>query len=342
MDEIKILHNLDKLQIKYEGQFNSKGWLSIICPFHSDSNFGNAFIHNTTVIKCFSCKTKGNLYKVVKNKYPSFNNKEVLQFLGEDVKSKLDIIISKRKTIQENSTKKTQNGKLYESTNVLKNVITEKVNLSLYYCKTRNYSQDWIDFFKVKIISIGYYKGYFITPIIYNNEVITYEYRKAYEYEYFKEVFKVRSTLENYRKKFKEEKHLLDCDSETYKYLCKPKTLYPYNAKQLKDNIFNIDNLNYNEDLYICEGIAGTSYIWNTISKNVTAIYGVNYSNSQLKVLQRFKAKKIIVSDNDSASDSFIYSLSSKLENVYVLQTKELGMTYLINKSNLLQGIEIK
>jgi DNA primase len=341
MDEIKILHNLNKLNIRYEGQFNNKGWLSIICPFHSDSNFGNAFIHNTTVIKCFSCKTKGNLYKIVKLKYPDYNNKQVFEYLGEDDKSKLDIIIEKRKNIP---VQKSQEKKLYNRTNVL-NVQTREIDLNLYYCKTRNFTKEWIDNFKIKIVNFGYYKDYFVTPIYYNNELITYEYRKAYEYEYYKNLFKVRNTLENYRNRFKQDKHLLDINTDIYKYLIKPKVLYPYNTLntfKLKDNIFNIDNLNYNDDLYICEGIAGTSIIWNTISKNVTCLYGVNYSNEQLSVLQNFKGKKIIVSDNDSASDTMIHSLSYKLENVYVFQTKEKGMTYLINKSNMLKDLEIK
>lgn len=340
MDEIKILNNLDKLNIKYEGQFNNKGWLSILCPFHLDSNFGNAYIHNTTIIKCFSCKTKGNLYKAVKIKYPNYTNKQVFEFLGEELKSKLDLIIEKRKN---NRVQKTPKEKLYKRTNVL-NVLTKEVDLNLYYCKTRNFTKEWIDNFKIKIVDSGYYKDYFVIPIYYNNELITYEYRKAYEYEYYKQLFKVRSTLENYRKKFKEEKHLLE-HTQVYNYLIKPKVLYPYNTPNtflLKDSIYNIDNLDYNKDLYICEGIAGTSIIWNTLSKNVTALYGVNYSDKQLEVLQRFKGKKIVVSDNDLASDTFIHSLSYKLENVYVLQTQETGMRYLLNKSNLLKDIIIK
>lgn len=340
MDEQSILHNLDKLNIKYEGHFNSKGWLRILCPFHSDTNFGNAFIHNTSVIKCFSCGAKGNIYKVVKLKYPSYNNKEIFNFLGESYKNKLDLTLLKRKN-KKSIVLESHKEKLYNRTNVL-NVQTKQIDLSLYYCKTRNYSKEWINNFNIKIITEGYYKDYFITPIYYNNELVTYEYRKAYEYEYYKELFKVRNTLENYRKKFKQEKHLLDSNTYLYEYLNKPKTLYPYNSKVLKDNIFNIDNLDYNKDLYICEGISGTAHIWNNISKNVTCLYGVNYSNRQVQVLQNFKSKKYIVSDNDSASDNMIYTLSLKLENVYVLQSKELGMEYLLNKSNLLKGIEIK
>ena len=53
--------------------------------------------------------------------------------------------------------------------------------------------------------------------------------------------------------------------------------------------------------------------------------------------LKRFTNKIYVVSDNDEASDSMLYKLSARLPNIYVYQTKESGMEYLLKKSKFME-----
>lgn len=342
----KILSVLNSIGIEYEGDFNSKGWLRILCPFHADENFGNAFINDNSVIKCFSCGEVSNLFNAVRVKNPKLSNKQVFEYLGENSASRLDRILNSRNNSIKNYDLKTSKQNVYTLT-------TKPVDLNLYYCKSRGFTEGWIKHFDVKIIQEGYYKDYFQIPIKVENKIVSYEFRKSHEFEYYKSFIKKRGfTLEQYRKTYKETtkgikkeeifKMYPELNKEIYEYVRKPKTLYPSGSSVIKNNIFNIDYLNYDEDLYLCEGIAGTAEIWNSESRNVSAIFGVNFSNEQVKVLSRFKKKIYVVSDNDEASDAMIYRLASMLGNIFVYQSKESGMDYLMRKSKLMEEVNIR
>ena len=315
MNKTNIFSVLDGLGVSYEGDFNSKGWLPILCPFHSDSNFGNAFINEESIIKCFSCGEVSNLFNLVKTKRPKLNNREIFEYLGETPLSRLDRILNSREG-------KLKSVNIKNSKQNIFNIATKEVDLNLYYCKTRNFTQDWINHFKVSIITEGYYKDYFNIPIIFNGIKVSSEFRKSNEYESFLNFMPRRGyTLEKYRSSYKEETKQLkeqevylkypNLTKEIYSYIKKPKTLYPSGSSIIKQNLFNIDNLDYNQDLYLCEGIAGTGEIWNTESKNVSALFGVNFSDNQLNILKNFTKRIYVVSDNDEASDTMLYRLSA-------------------------------
>jgi DNA primase len=340
MKRINLFSALDGLGVKYDGDFNYKGWLSVLCPFHSDSNFGNAFINEDSVIKCFSCGEVSNLFNLVKLKRPKLTNKEIFEYLGESPSSRLDRILNSRKGDSKKINLKNSKQNVYTFS-------TKEVDSSLYYCKTRKFTDSWLKHFNVSIIANGYYKDYFNIPIIFKGLKVSSEFRKSNEYEIFLKFMPRRGySLEQYRDTYKQEtKGLLQKDiflkyskmtEEIYSYIKKPKTLYPSGSSIIKQNLFNIDNLDYSQDLYLCEGIAGTADLWEE-SKNVSALFGVNFSDNQLNILKRFTNKIYVVSDNDEASDSMLYKLSARLPNIYVYQTKESGMEYLLRKSKFME-----
>lgn len=58
----EILHryNVDYKENRYGNE------IDILCPFHNDTNFGNAKINEETgLFNCFSCHTGGNIYHFV-------------------------------------------------------------------------------------------------------------------------------------------------------------------------------------------------------------------------------------------------------------------------------------
>jgi len=312
-----------------QGGFNSRGWLSILCPYHNDKNLGSCFVHTSTVVKCFSCGAVSNLFTVVKLKNPSFTNREVFKFLGTEELKKLDRVLSSRKS---KSVEKEENNYSIDFSSLK----TKPVDLGLYYCRSRKFTQEWIDKHKIKIVTDGYYKDYFAIPIMYQGKLLTYEFRKAYEYEYLREIYQTRGSLEDLRAKFKKESSSFG-DESVFKYLRKPKVLYPKNISL--DIIFDYDNLDRESDLYICEGVAGIPVVEKF---NVTSTFGSNITYKQIDVLKEFKGKKILIHDGDEAGDKMLWELVKNVEEVYVFPGDLKGSDFLIDKSGVLDGIKIR
>lgn len=158
-----------------------------------------------------------------------------------------------------------------------------KFNPRVYdYTRDRGFSKEFIEKFNIILCTQGYYKDYIIIPIIsHEHEVETFEARDI-----------IRDGLRD-------------------------KVLYPKGCN-LNKTIFNYNNLNKDEDLYIVEGIGSVSKIWTNISKNVTCTFGSQVTDSQIDILNEFSAKKILVPDNDEAGSKMIMNLSYLVENLYV------------------------
>ena len=83
-----------------------------------------------------------------------------------------------------------------------------------------------------------------------------------------------------------------------------PKCLYPasYQGSIGGSNyrrLFNIDNLDRNKPLIICEGIMDTVRIWQSITKNVTCTYGSSLKRRLLEDINEFR-DVIVFSDSDA------------------------------------------
>lgn len=82
------------------------------------------------------------------------------------------------------------------------------------------------------------------------------------------------------------------------------KCLYPASAEGCGSNnyrsLFNIDNLDRDKPLIICEGIMDIVRIWEHISRNVTSTYGSSIKERQKKVIQEFRSDIIVFSDSDA------------------------------------------
>jgi DNA primase len=78
-----------------------------------------------------------------------------------------------------------------------------------------------------------------------------------------------------------------------------------YNKGSNVSTLFNIDNLDRDKPLIVCEGILKIAEIWTYITPNVTATFGAQISNKQKELLNEFK-EIIVFADNDSAGLSMI------------------------------------
>jgi len=141
------------------------------------------------------------------------------------------------------------------------------------YCWSIGFTQEFIDFFNVKYFKqasfdderildktkIKPFYNRIVIPCVYLGKILNYECRD----------FTKKSSR---------------------------KVLYPLQAEN--DFLFNWDNINLDEELYVVEGIKGLSHVWSYYSKNVVSTFGKTLKDNQKKLL--CKAKYVCrLLDND-------------------------------------------
>lgn len=94
----------------------------------------------------------------------------------------------------------------------------------------------------------------------------------------------------------------------------KPKNLYPKNSRT--NTLFNIDNLDRDNELYVVEGIMDLPHLFNLGLRNSTAVFGSLLTPRQQTLLSEFK-KLVLIPDNDKAGNIFIETIESFYPNEY-------------------------
>ncbi len=139
-----------------------------------------------------------------------------------------------------------------------------------------------------------------------------------------------------------------------------PKVLYNKGAKV--SSLFNIDNLDRNKELIICEGTFDIPLIFSNITQNITHTFGVKITNNQKKLINEFKKVTLFI-DNDKPGRNGLSEFDKFYENEYhvamgkeekdpgdmsleeikdTLDNKILAIDYFLDKSNLFKKEEIK
>ena len=101
------------------------------------------------------------------------------------------------------------------------------------------------------------------------------------------------------------------------------KVLYPKNTSV--STLFDIDNLDFNEDLYACEGLMDL-FVLKTCSyfNNSTSIFGASLSNRQISLIARCNKRFVYIPDSDEAGFKTVEQLSKcGLPNIYILPLPE-------------------
>jgi DNA primase len=117
-----------------------------------------------------------------------------------------------------------------------------------------------------------------------------------------------------------EDGRLISYEGRDFTQQQKPKCLYPKNGTV--STLFNIDDLDFNEEVILVEGFFDLPLIWQNISKNCSHIFGASLSSYQKDLINKFK-KVIYFRDNDSAGESTIKELDKYLEkDFYIAESK--------------------
>lgn len=329
-----IISILDRFNIKHESKPNHKNWLAILCPNHNDKHFGSCSINiHSGAINCFSCGYKRNIISFVKDHTGIQDFKELLVYLEANFYINYNSIgytIQKEKQIDKIEVSKKINTNIH-------NFRTEKINCSKYkYLVDRGFTNEFCSYFNIERVLSTDYCDRFIVPIINTEkEIETYEFRKLMQYEYYQKYFNESNIIDKHIQEFETfcelnkirydkgvlYKNNIEYFNDTIKYLLSPKVKYPV-ASRINETIFNADNLNYDEDLYVCEGIGSLAKIWLYISKNCTCTFTSNISDSQIDdIFKRFKKRIILIPDNDNAGNKMIMRMFRELKNLYILTT---------------------
>lgn len=309
-----VISMLNLLGIDYDAsKISTNGWISCLCPMHSDRHYGNAAVNiNSGVISCFSCGQKVSLLKLAKQR----NLLNIENYIPKDFVSSIPHQV-KREIINYN----------YDFSYIP--LDPDKHS----YTKSRGYTKGFCEEFQVVHCISGDYENYFTIPIIDSKrKVKTYEARKLCKDVYLKKYYKNKKTRLSYENLFDQE-----CEEKDYKiikgkifdkagnqyfsydllYLLKPKVLYPF-LSGVWCTIFNVDNLDFNQDLWLSEGTGTIPKVYQYISKNCSATFGSKITKEQFEILRRFKKKIIVIVDLDIAGYQMVLSMFEKLNNILI------------------------
>ena len=344
MNYYPIIHELG---IKYESKIND-GWLKCHCisGIHKDENPSMGIHLNTGVIHCFACGLNTNIYKLIQQRL-NISYKEAIKHVnGEtDIYIPQDPVQNLKQEVPEN--------KIYvqpkQNYPFVSMPLTKPEDYQ--YTKLRGYTKEYCEEFNIEVALSGLYEDYFIIPIVdTEQQFISFEARKLMQYESLNKYiisnpidFSILTVEEIFREIIKMKKEQGVELTATEKRLQLNKVLYPSGHK-VNTTIFNIDNLNFGEDLILFEGLATHPKVYQYVFQNCTSIFGANLSNEQLLILKQFKKNIIVISDNDNASYALIKRLNQFIENVKVFDCitddKKASFVDDINKANIISAAE--
>lgn len=327
VQKIDIFDALRMLNIKHKSKPNSKGWVSVICPFHNDKNFGNCSVNvNSGVISCFRCGESKNVYTLLKDNGLNYqlntNNNVQVEVKPKVIKQEL-----------------------------VYNFIYYSINpRDYYYLHQRKFSLEFCDTFKIVRSFKKYYTDYFTVPIIDKGKgIYEFEFRKLMQYEYLQKYFEICDKPFNelniiFDKYCQDNKIHLDnyklymngkrIDDDDLLYLLDKKVKYELDSR-VKETIWNIDNLKRHESLYVVEGIGSVCRIYEELSKNVTCTFGSQVSKDQIDYLKQFN-EVIIIPDPDEAGFKMVNTFNQELDNCYVIdiQSEDTDSNYILDIFN--------
>lgn len=307
-------------------------WLGILCPLpqHSgrDKHFGNCSINiETGIISCFACGYASHIIGIYKDRMNVSYKEAYKCVMGSEFSSSQKVTIKREQKEIEPTFKSIAERNFTE---------IDLIPENFYYTRKRGFTKEFCNQFGLKHCISGNYNDYFIIPIIDKNKnIFEYEARKLLEYEYLSKLFDSnRSSLKQLKIRFQEYVRENKIQYKNFKvysdskeiynpliqYLFESKVKYVANSK-VKHTLWNIDNLNYNDDLYVVEGIGSIPKIYCNISKNCTTFFGSKISEWQVEYLKKFK-KIIHIPDFDEAGYNSVKFLNMRLNNYYVSDVK--------------------
>lgn len=267
--------------------YTSTHEMSFHCPFHKDKTPSLFINFDRGIFNCFSCGRKGSIESLFK------------ELIGS----------SMYKTLGINYTPFSVYARVHQTQPF---DVKEEDNTKLKHV--------YLNFDSSKLGSIKDYP-----------EVLEYLQRRgiklttanSMKFRYVKEPLSINTTLFEDRLLIPiyEDGRLISIEGRKIGELknTEPKVLYPKNCTV--NSLYDIDNLNRDETLYVVEGLMDLAVLRSSLFfKNSSSIFGANLTDRQLKLLSEFK-KVTYIPDSDQAGEKTVDKLKvSKLGNIYILR----------------------
>lgn len=315
---------LSRLGLKIEDKNNVE--VFILCPFHNDKTYGSFSINSQTgAWGCYSCGTKNkSLFTFIKMMLGN-SDRAVYQFLDlniDSAKQYFSDLIPIDEVAEVKSETVNITGDKFEYLVGNSEAIKD---INLMYFKQRNMGQSALSYFEYRLMLRGFRRDYAMIPIYMNSEVVSVEYRKILLNVYLAQFFRKRIPQESSEQKLQYKnlksqfeklnlrlnkkddrilypngfKKLSDYDEMLAKYILRPKVLYE-KSSSIKNYIYNYDNLDFNQPIYIVEGLTSVPNVWLHLSKNATCTFGTQITSEQIDLLSKFPMILYLV-ENDEA-----------------------------------------
>lgn len=141
----------------------------------------------------------------------------------------------------------------------------------------RRLTWEAVRYFDIRCCLVGYYNYRVIVPVVFGGRVVS---------------FAARDILDE-RDRFER-----DPEVEEYK-----KYLFPPGSK-MGSVLFNYDNLNLQDVLYLVEGVFDVFSLWCQGYRNSTCVFGKHISPEQAKLLKKFRNIVVVPDQNDKRPPS--------------------------------------
>jgi DNA primase len=300
------------LNIKIKKGTENGSWIKVSCPFpdHEDKNPSAGINVETGVFNCFTCGESKHIINVLMDSI-CCTYKDALEMLELDLNSTQKPITANLKT---KAIIPIENFPEQQVISKKKFTFLQTDIYQYEYARLRGFTNKFCAELGITVAVSGYYIDYMIIPVK-GNGIDSFEARKVMEYEYLLKYFKINNgSYNNLKVQYKQ---LENIEKNEYSiYLNKPKTLYPKDSC-INQTLFNYDNLNFNDTLYLVEGLGSVPKIYTHITKNITCTLGSQLTVAQIQLLQKFK-KIICIPDNDKAGTLWLINLNKHLKNLWV------------------------
>ena len=268
---------LEQLGIQYSEKGNS---YVALCPnpTHDDNNPSWHMDKNTSQHYCFSCGFKGNIYTLVYD----LTGKGLHKFLGierNNTYSLNNIYYRSSSRFHGNTKDEYKPKRQHKVKKKLPDLTIEGNQFDVFsnpevkaYAEKIGMSKEYADYFNITYVKfaivndISTFYNRLLFPVVENGKTVSVEGRAYTEKE-------------------------------------KPKVLYPKGGTS--NTLWNIDNLDPDQPVIVCEGIKDTVKIWQHYSRNVTSTFGSMITNRQKKLLRKYP-HIILFPDHDSAGYKMI------------------------------------
>jgi hypothetical protein len=347
LSESDIYQVMGMIQMQYDGAPNKDNWLSVLCPFHADKNFGNAFINMSSAhIYCFACQEEDHIIEAVR-RFKGFRFfSEAIDFVRDmlNLPPEEKNLTSGRPEVRKRR-RPPEEPKVEEKVEVVwPEPRLDLVPSEYIYTQARGFTPEFIKEFGIYYTENSFYDRYMIVPVVQPELGIEgFEARRVKEVEVMASFMDSSVDDPDLKQKFKEfcnqsnvQWKSVQKDGKSYKtvfvsgvplpkdhpdfrdlfYLIRPKVLYSKNSK-LSHTLFNLQNLDLNEPLYVVEGIGGLPKVWTHLSKNVTSAFGSKMTGAQINLLKLF-SKVVVIPDDDEAGFNMVDKLRKEVPNLWV------------------------